>query len=142
MQRFKFISDVHLLLIKNDQILLLRRANTGYEDGNYSLPAGHLEGNETTTAGLLREIREEVGITIIPEKLSFAHIMHRKSNDERMSFFFAAKEWQGKPTNCEPEKCDELKWFPMDNLPKNTIPYIRSAINSYQNKILFSEFGW
>ena len=48
-ERFKLIVDVHLLLIKDGKIVLLKRANTGYEDGKYGLIAGHADGNETAT---------------------------------------------------------------------------------------------
>ncbi len=41
-ERFTVPVSVHVFLTKDDDILLLRRCNTGYEDGNYSVPAGHL----------------------------------------------------------------------------------------------------
>ncbi len=140
MERFKLISAVHLFLIKDNKILLLRRANTGYEDGNYSVPAGHLDGNEKATDAMNREALEEAGIT--PVDLRVVHIMHRKSKDERIDFFLTAKDWTGDLHIAEPEKCDDLSWFPIDNLPPNIIPYVKSAIENYQNKIMYSEFGW
>ena len=57
-------------------------------------------------------------------------------------YFFIAKKWKGIPTNEEPQKCDDLAWFPLNRLPKNTIPYIRVAIKKYLKKIFYSEFGW
>ncbi|OGG14305.1 hypothetical protein A2875_01995 [Candidatus Gottesmanbacteria bacterium RIFCSPHIGHO2_01_FULL_46_14] len=48
--RFKMIASSYLLCIRDDMILLSRRHNTGYEDGNYSLPAGHVEDDELLTA--------------------------------------------------------------------------------------------
>ena len=42
-QRNKIAITALLLLTKDDKILLTRRYNTGYEDGKYSLPGGHVE---------------------------------------------------------------------------------------------------
>lgn len=143
MDRFKFIAASHLFLIKEGKILLLRRANTEYEDGNYSVPAGHLDGNETATDAMAREALEEAGLEIHPTDLQVAHTMHRKAADgERIDFFFTVKEWDGEPTIGEPDKCDELSWFDLDDLPENIIPYIKSAIEHYKAKQTFSEFGW
>lgn len=68
-ERFKLIGAVHLFLIRNQQVLLLRRFNTGYEDGNYSVPAGHLDGGEQIKTAAIREAKEECGIRIAPEDL-------------------------------------------------------------------------
>lgn len=136
------IASVYLLLVKRGKILLLRRINTGYEDGKYGLPAGHVEDNETIRAASCREIKEEIGILLKLEDLELVHVMHRKEKDIRVDFFFTIKEWGQEPRNNEPNKCDDLKWFTIDNLPKNTIPYIRKAIENWQKKILYSEIGW
>ena len=55
MERFKIITAVHLILIENERVLLLRRYNTGYEDGNYSVPAGHVEEDEDVIKAMQRE---------------------------------------------------------------------------------------
>ncbi len=142
MNKFKLIPATHLFLVKDNNILLLRRSNTGYEDGNYSVPAGHLDGGETATQATAREALEEAGIVVGLKDLEVVHIMHRKSTDERVDLFFTAKKWTGSPTITEPEKCDDLSWFPMNKLPDNMVPYVRSAVESYRKKIFYSEFGW
>jgi 8-oxo-dGTP diphosphatase len=76
-ERFKLIPAVYLLLRQDDEVLLLRRANTGYQDGKYSLIAGHLDGDELATEGMIREAKEEAGITIVKEDLKFVHLAHR-----------------------------------------------------------------
>jgi 8-oxo-dGTP diphosphatase len=142
MQRFKMIASGYVLFIRNRKILLSRRYRTGYKDGYYSLPAGHIEDNEPMKEGTCREIKEETGVRIKPADISLVHVMHRKENDIRMDFFFLARIYKGEPKNAEPEKCDDIRWFPVDSLPGNTIPYIRAAIGNYRTKVFYSQFGW
>ncbi len=143
MERFKVMAAVHLFLIRNGNILLLRRANTGYEDGNYSVPAGHLDGHESVTQAMIREAQEEALITLKWSDLKVIHTMHRTKDDgERIDFFLTAEVWSGEPTIGEPHKCDDLSWWPLNDLPTNLIPYVRQALNCYQQQISFSELGW
>ena len=141
-ERYKFICAVYLLLIKENQILLLKRANTGYEDGNYSLVAGHIDGNETIKQAMIREAKEEAGILIDEEDVEIATFLHRKTDPERLDFFLKCEKWNGKIENKEPDKCSELSWYDINNLPSNIIPCVKKAIENYQNNIMFDNFGW
>ncbi len=141
-ERYKFICAVYLLLIKENQILLLKRANTGYEDGKYSLVAGHMDGNETIKQAMMREAREEAGIIIYEEDIEIATFLHRKTDPERFDFFLQCKKWNGEVENKEPDKCSELNWYDINNLPSNIIPCVKKAIENYQNNIMFDNFGW
>ncbi|HEX2867037.1 MAG TPA: NUDIX domain-containing protein [Ignavibacteriales bacterium] len=142
MERSLYPAAIHLFFRKDDNILLLRRFNTGYEDGNYSVVAGHVEKGETATQAGIREAKEEVGVTIHPSDLKIHGIMHRKSNDERIDFFAFIDRWHGEILNMEPHKCDELLWTSFDSLPKNTIPYIKRAIELSEKSLWYDEFGW
>lgn len=142
MPRFTLIPEAHLLLRRDDKVLLLRRQNTGYEDGNFSVVAGHVDGNETAREAMAREALEEAGLHIAPQALRLCHVMHRRSTAERVSFFFTTDDWQGEPQNREPHKCSELAWYPLQSLPPNVIGYVRSAIMLWQQGEMYSEFGW
>ncbi len=144
-EHFKLVCAVYLILKKEGKILLLRRYNTGFEDGNYGLISGHINGGELITHAMIREAKEEAGIDILPEDLRIVHVVHRKCSGqafERICFFLSASEWNGKISNMEPGKCDDIRWFPINNLPPNTIDYIRRAIDYSDNNIFFSEDGW
>lgn len=142
-ERFKLIPSVYLILEKEGKILLSRRFQTGFEDGKYSLVAGHADGGETLSQALCREIEEEAGIQLDPSKSELALTMHRWCGDhERADFFFKADTWEGEIKNMEPEKCDDLGWFSPTKLPGNTVPYIRTAIKCYVSGTRYAEFGW
>ncbi|MBI2551507.1 NUDIX domain-containing protein [Candidatus Uhrbacteria bacterium] len=143
MTRFTLLCAVHLFLVRDGKILMLRRANTGYEDGNYSVPAGHLDGGESVTQAMAREAREEACLAIDPHNLQVVHVMHRRAADhERVDFFLTADTWNGELSIGEPDKCDALEWFDLERLPENVVPYVRASIEQFQTKKPFSEFGW
>ncbi|MBV7338664.1 hypothetical protein KFU94_62695 [Chloroflexi bacterium TSY] len=58
-------------------------------------------------------------------------------------FYFCADQWHGMICNLEPEKCDDLRWFPLTQLPDNTIPYIKTVTEKiFFQKEPFSVYGW
>jgi len=142
-ERFKLTGDVHLVLLNRDaQVLFGRRQNTGFEDGAYHVPSGHLEAGESVAAALIREAKEEIGVTIDPEHAEFAHVMHNSSGGGRVAFFFTVHDWGGIPENREPGKCSELCWFPLDALPEHMIGYCRVALAHIAVGQAFSVYGW
>ncbi|HUB93539.1 MAG TPA: NUDIX domain-containing protein [Verrucomicrobiae bacterium] len=137
--RFTVIPTAYLLLRRDDKVLLLRRANTGYMDGYYSLVAGHLETSEPATAGMVREAKEEADITISPTDLKLIHIGHRY-NRSRLDLFFETNLWKGTITNVEPDKCDDLSWHSLNQLPDTTIPYVRLVLDAISNGFMYTEY--
>jgi 8-oxo-dGTP diphosphatase len=145
--RPRIIPTAYLVLIKEDKILLSRRYNTGFQDGYYGFVAGHPEDDEETLSQtMVREAKEEVGIEINSNDLKLVHVMHRKqqkpTNERRINLFFTTRKWRGEPKIMESQKCDDLQWFELDNLPDNTIPYIKQAINCIRKNVAYSEYGF
>lgn len=143
-ERFKLIGAVYVLLRNGDKLLLARRANTGFRDGEYGLVSGHMDGDELATSAMVREAREEAGIEIDPRDLRLVHTLHRlcrgDAGSERIELFFECDTWRGDITNMEPEKCDDMAWFAVDALPDNVIPYLRNVIVDAGDGIIFSEY--
>lgn len=133
----------YLILEKDDEILLMKRKNTGFKDGKYSLVAGHVDEGENFRKAMIREAEEEVGIELDKEDLKTASIMHRKSEGTvYVDVFFKSDNWEGEPTNEEPEKCSELKWVKKDNLPADTIDYVEKVIDEMDIGLEYQEVGW
>lgn len=141
-QRFTLRAAVYLILIKDGNILLLKRHKTGWMDGWYSLPAGHLDGTETVTKAMVREAKEEIGIEIAKKDLRVVHIMHRKSDIEYIDFFFVANHWKNNPKLMETDKSSEVRWFPLAKFPEKTVPYIKKVVMAYNKNVFYSEEGW
>jgi|SRR3989338_1017654 len=144
-KRYSIVCASYLFLMQDKKVLLLRRFNTGYQDGNYSVPAGHVDEGESVADALIREAREEIGVNIRKQDINLVHVMHRKSteqNDERLDFFFTCRKYKGEIKNIEPEKCDDLNWFDIEVLPTNIISYIQKAIKNAINQKAYSELHW
>lgn len=140
MDKYRVLVGVHLVLLDGDgRVLLGRRLDTGFGDGLFHVPAGHLEAGESAVAGLIREAREEVGVEIDAGDVEFAHVLH---SDERVQMFFTVRRWRGEVANREPEKCSELRWFDPGALPAEIVEYCKVGVRAALSGRVFSELGW
>lgn len=132
---------VHVVLERGDRVLLMRRAGTGFFDGLYSLPGGHVEPGESVRQAAVRELAEETGLRLAGEGLAMLGVVHRLSDTNRIDFFMRAPVFEGEPAICEPSKCDDLVWRPRDALPDATVPYVREALAAGAGPWVL-ELGW
>lgn len=141
-ERNKAVPASYLFLRKGEEILLMRRQGSGYYDGWYSVPAGHVEAGELPVETLLRETKEELGITLDKSDIRLVHTMYRTKHDEtgdRVDMFFVVSKWSGDITNVEPHKCDDIRWFSVMGLPENVMHHVRDAIKNVELGIQYSE---
>lgn len=139
-ERYRSLVAVYVVVINDRQeILLLRRANTGYRDGYYDMPAGHLEDSETLRQAALRELKEETGLDASEEDLVFLELLHRFAGERvYLDVFFRAKQWEGNASIMEPSKCDHLAWFPFESLPK-IVPHQVQVIQDRKTNCSYRE---
>lgn len=133
-ERYQVKFAVYLFLRRDNKILLLKRHNTGYMDGTYSLVSGHVEKGEPAELAMVREAKEEAGIDIDANDLHLVYVTHRLTeveNDDYVDFYFEVDKWRGEPVNAEPEKCSEIRWAPVDALPKEMMPYVKEVFEKY-----------
>ena len=146
----KSFSAIFPIVLRNKdgctEILLHRRQNTGYQAGKWDIAgSGHVNKNETAQDAVIRECKEEIGINIKVEDLTFAHLSHRLSNvgshngRTYYDIYFVINAYSGIPRIMETDKCSELTWFSINNLPEDIIPCRKQDIQNYINNILYSE---
>lgn len=133
----------YLILRDDEEVLLMKRKKTGFKDSMYSLVAGHVDKGENFRQAMVREAEEEIGIELDIEDLDTTTVMHRRSGDAvYVDIFFVAEDWKGQPSNEEPEKCGDLKWFNRNDLPENTIDYVEKVVEEMEEGMEYQEVGW
>ena len=141
-ERFKSAICVDLLLTKTVdehlEILLMKRKNTGFNDGEFELPGGHLEKNEDLFDAMIRESKEELLIDVKKNDLKLVQIMHHYSG-ERINFIFELQCNDYNPLIGETDKCDELQWFRLNEIPNNISEKMKTIINNYIENRLYDK---
>ena len=138
-RQFQLIVDVHLLLLSEGEVLLGRRANTGYGDGAYEPPSGRLAERETLVEAAVRVARAQVGIGLDPARVSLAHVMHDVSGAGRMAFFLTADGWEGE-AGAATKSYSDFGWYPLSQLPANMIDRARVAVRNFAAGARFSTY--
>lgn len=121
------------------EILLQRRYNTGYMDGKYDMAcSGHLEKGESLSMALVREAKEEIDLDIKEENLKLVSVIHPYKEDY-INVFFITEKYEGTPKIMEHNKCDDLKWFDLDDLPENITIRNKNVIKNIQKGIIYDD---
>jgi 8-oxo-dGTP diphosphatase len=142
-KRHQLSASVFVMLVRDGKVCMLRRQGTGWMDGSFSIPAGGLDAGETVQAAAIREAHEEVDVRIAPDNLRYVHTLHSNTNGNTwLGHFFQTTRWDGTATLREPDKHADLQWRPIDDLPPDTIPYVRQAILAVAAQKPYSEYGW
>ncbi|WP_280409607.1 NUDIX domain-containing protein, partial [Nocardia brasiliensis] len=112
-------------------------------------PPGRGRGTNKTKppappAAAVREANEEIGVHIDPADLRHVHTAHviGSGHEPRLGLFFEVRTWRGELANREPDKCYELRWFPLDDLPADIIAYPTAGISALSTGATYSERGW
>ena len=134
--RASFAIVVHTLVFNTaGELLLLRRANTGFMDGRYALPGGHRQAGEGIVTAAIRECREETRVEVADIKPVVV-----MPYDGGIDFIFEATRWSGEPAIGEPHKCDDLLFAPTESLPSPTAAFVAAALECRAQGVWFREF--
>lgn len=126
------------------QILMQKRKNTGFADGKWDLScSGHVEKDESMKQTCIRECYEELGISVDYSDLNFLTLIHKRDKDVvYYNAYFYVDKFIGTPKICEPNKCSDLNWFDIENIPKDTINDRVVALSKFNDGIGYIEYGW
>lgn len=97
-----------------------------------SVPSGgHVEANESPTQAMLREIQEELAVTVDPNDLEFMCVAARNTEPTQyVAYEFIIKNKSYDFVNAEPDKCSELVWVSLSDLPEDIIPHFDVIIRN------------
>ncbi|MEV6386223.1 NUDIX domain-containing protein [Streptomyces sp. NPDC051773] len=130
------------------RVLLLQRGeHARFARGRWDLPVGKSEPGEPVTGAAVRELYEETGLTVKPEALEVAHVIHAargvEAPDGFLTVVFVAREWTGEPENREPHKHSQVRWFATDSLPEDFVEGNAGALRGYlADGPRMSVYGW
>lgn len=141
-ERFKVTPSVFIAAVKDNQVLLQKRQNTGFYDGYFDLPSGHLEDNEDVLSAAKRELEEETGIVVHAADLELFHVCLNAESpgNPYLYHFFRTIRWSGEPIVGDPDKIVSVDFFEIDKLPANTTRHVVTALGDIASKKV--GFSW
>lgn len=136
---------VHVMLQRSgaqgDQLFLLRRAGTGFMDGYYVLPGGHVQAGESLTQAAARECEEETGVR--PASLRAVCVLpYRSGRHQGINVVFEGGDLPGDPGLGEPAHCDRAAWFDRSALPHPVAPWLPEVLEMSARGDWFRELYW
>jgi len=103
-----------IAVLRNDKILIVQRAEHDYLGGNYELPGGGVEKNETISSGAQRELLEETGLGIT-EILDIHEAFDYKTDKKpRVRQFNLLVMARGNQIKLDPKEHSAYKWVGQD----------------------------
>ncbi len=104
--------SVIFIFRQDDKVLFLKREHTGACDGYYMLPGGHVDKDELVLTAAVRELKEELDVTVQPEDLVFRLVEPTRTH---MHLFFEVLRYTGEIKNNEPYKHSDVSFLTLDN---------------------------
>lgn len=111
-------------IVRNNTLLMGKRGNV-YGSGTWALPGGHLEFMERANECIVRELKEEMNLTINPSEITLLALcddLQPANNVHYLHITFRVDIGSHEPELSEPDACAEWRWFPLDALPEEIFP--------------------
>jgi len=129
---------IGVIVLRKDKVLLLKRKGS-HGPGQWNLPGGHLDFGETIEECARRELVEETGLKAsetklicVNEELNFI----KTDQKHYVTLGVLVEVKYGEPEIKEPDKCERLDWFRLDQLPSPLFAPSQNIIESYRKKVI------
>lgn len=129
-----------VIIDKDDNFLVLYRSDTHpHQAHEPDLPGGIIKLGENVELGLAREITEETGLIVEPEKLALVYTLTHDFFGRSVSrFLYAARVDHTKSVVTISWEHESYEWLPFDKLPAFERPY-QQGIEYAAQRNLFSD---
>ena len=132
---------VGVMIFNKEQKVLLGKRMGIHGHGEYAFPGGKVEVGETFTQTALRETKEETNLNLKdPKVIAFSNnFLIEKYENQWVTIYLKVSEYDGELKNVEANKCEEWKWYDLNNLPQPLFEATRLGLECYLGKKYFSE---
>jgi mutator protein MutT len=106
------------IILRGTYVLIARRFQEAHLGGLWEFPGGTREAGETLEECLVREIREELDLTVRVGRHSMSVLQEYPEREVMLHFYFCV------PVSGTPEAlgCQEFRWVPFDELDQFEFP--------------------
>lgn len=121
----KATGSVVVMVDPSGRVLVLRRS---YPPGDWVLPGGNAESGESPVETAVREVREETGLAVVPERMTGVYYQADHPAGEFIHFVFVAGLPPGVEVHPDPGEVAEHGFFAPDRLPEPMNPSTRRRL--------------
>ncbi len=120
------------LIVERGNVLLMLLGPENHK-GRWALIGGYLDWNETVEEGIIREIKEEIGIDAEVVKLFGVYSDPKRDpgNLQNVAIIFLLK-LLARDFVLKKDEVADLRWFPLNKLPANMAFDHRKIIEDYK----------
>lgn len=129
---------VGAIIVREDGCVFMaqRGPKARNERGLWECPGGSVEFGETLRDALVREMREEFGVTLeVGELLTVTDHILPEEGQHWVSPSYICRIAEGTPVILEPEKCAAIGWFALDELPDAITQVSRHDLGLYRESV-------
>jgi mutator protein MutT len=103
-------------ITKNRKILLQKKSTGRFGEGKWNGPGGKLDPRESPREGVIREVKEETGLTVLDPLLKgeIDFYFGNKPKPDWTTYIFLVTKFTGE---MKPNEEGELKWFSIEEIP-------------------------